>query len=305
MIKAIFNKSKPINLIFTSLMLLFGFLLMMLKSEQSGQSSLLNSVLVIFLAILSALLTDFIVKRNKLSGQNSFVVFFFSLFFFYFWGANNDSSLLFANFFILLALRKIISLKSQITITKKIFDAGICIAVASLFYFWSILFFIVLYFGIAIYAANYLKNWLVPVLGVFVVCINMTAYELVVNNQFFDLLTGVIDTNFNLLNNKVNGVIVGFFLMISIVSILFLPSRTRLMLQKNKLSYFVLIVALLVAVVLFLIAPNKSKETLLFLYFPLAVVFTCFFEKIKNPLIKSLVLYSMILISVVLCLLSS
>ena len=95
MITAIFNKSKPINLVLASLILAFGFLLVQFQTTDVLSVSLFfYKTGFLLLVILSALLVDFIVKKNALSGQNSFVVLFYALFFFYFWGSNIDFSLI-------------------------------------------------------------------------------------------------------------------------------------------------------------------------------------------------------------------
>jgi len=305
MITAIFNKSKPINLVLASLMLVFGFLIVQLQTTETLNVSLVfYKIGLLFLAILSALVVDFIVKKNGLSGQNSFVIFFYSLFFFYFWSSNSDFRLVFANLFILLALRKIVSLKSQLEITKKIFDAALWICVASLFHFWSILFLVVLYSGILIYVSNYYRNWLIPLVSAFVVFMIVSGYELVVNNNFFNFSNALVSMDYSQLNSDCNWMTGVFFAVILLVSLIFLPSRIRLKLQKNKLSYLILIIALIIGVVLFLISPNKSSAMLIFLYFPLAILFTSFFEKITKPIIQTVVLYSMLLVSVILCFIS-
>jgi len=305
MFTAIFNKSKPINLVLASLMLVFGFLLVQFQTTEAFniRAFFYKSGLV-FLAISSTLVVDFIVKKNALSGQNSFVVFFFALFFFHFWGSNSDFRLILANLFILLALRKIISLKSQLATTKKIFDAALWICIASLFHFWAILFLLVLYLGIVIYASNYYKNWLVPLVSAFVVFMIVSGYELVINNRFFNFSNTLISTDYSQVNSYFNWVIGVFFAVILLVSLIFLPSSIRLKLQKNKLSYLILIIALITALVLFLISPNKSSAMLVFLYFPLASLFASFFEKISKPIIQSVLLYGMLLFSVLLCFIS-
>lgn len=305
MITAIFNKSNPINLVISSLILIFGFLLVQLVvSETFNWSTFWYNILLLLLAISSMLLSDFIVKKNKLSDQNSFVIFFFSIFFFYFWSSSNNVNLLFSNFFILLALRKIISLRSQILISKKIFDASLWLSVATLFYFWSVLFFIVLYLGIAIYAASYFKNWLIPLVSVFLVFITMSAYSLVVNNHFFYFKEVLISTDYAELNLGFNWFLIGFFTLVTFVSVVFLPSRTRTLLQKNKLSYFILLVSLIIAILLFILSPSKTQEMLVFLYFPLAVIFTTFFEKIKKTSFQTIIIYSMLFLSILFCVVS-
>jgi len=306
MITAIFNKSKPINLVLASLILVFGFLLVQFQNTEAFSVSLFfYKIGQLFLAILSALVVDFIVKKNALSGQNSFVILFFALFFFYFWGSNSDFRLIFANLFVLLALRKIISLKSQLATTKKIFDAALWICVASLFHFWSILFLVVLYLGIVIYASNYYKNWLVPLVSAFVALMLVNGYELVVNNCFFSFHSTLISTDFSLFNSNVNLLICIIFSLLLLVSLVFLPSRIRLKFQKNKLSYLVLVAALIIAAILFSFSPNKNSAMLVFLYFPLASLFTSFFEKISKKILQDVLIYGLILVSVIVCFISA
>jgi len=302
MITAIFNKSKPINLVLASLILVFGFLLVqILKAETITIDLFFSKLGMVFIAVLNVLIVDFIVKKNALSGQNSFVVLFFALFFFYFWGFSEDYRLVLSNLCVLLALRKIISLKSQSATTKKIFDAGLWICIASLFHFWTILFLVVLYIGITIYSSNYYKNWLVPIISIFVVFMIVNAFELVINNQFFQFSSTKISTDFQVMNSNYNLSIVTLFFMILLVSLVFLPSRIRLKLQKNKLSYLILVVALIIAILLISISPNKSIAMLIYFYFPLATLFTSFYEKISKPWLQSVLLYSMMIASVIGC----
>jgi len=306
MITAIFNKSKPINLVLASLILVFGFLLVqILRAEMVTIGVFFYKLGVVFVAVLNVLIVDFIVKKNALSGQNSFVALFFSLLFFYFWGFSEGYRLVLANLFVLLALRKIISLKSQAATTKKIFDAALWICIASLFHFWAILFLVVLYVGITMYASNYYKNWLIPFISVFVVFMIVNAFELVVNNHFFQFSNTRISTDFQVLNSNYNVSIVALFFMILLVSLVFLPSRIRLKLQKNKWSYSILVVTLIIAAILFFMSPNKSIAMLIFLYFPLATLFTSFYEKISKPRLQSVLLYSMVIASVIGCFIST
>ncbi len=302
MITAIVNKSKPINLVFTSLMVVFSFLLVYLQTDQTTTAFVFfQNLLLVFVAIFSVLLTDFIVKKNKITGQNSFVAFFFAMFFFLFWGSNQDFRLAFSNVFILMALRKIISLKSQVDTTKKLFDASLWLCVATLFHFWAILYFIVLYLGIVIYAQNNYKNWLVPLVSIFSVSMILNAYELLFNGSFFTFSNTLMVLDFSKFDLFYNWFAVVFFVVILLVSLVFLPSRINAMLQANKLSYFILISALLVAIAIFIVSADKTRSLFIFMYFPLAVLFATFFEKLKKKTLQSVVIYLMLIISILFC----
>ncbi|MGB1269927.1 MAG: DUF6427 family protein [Flavobacteriaceae bacterium] len=305
MITAIFNKSKPINLVLASLLLVFGFVIVQLKSiDVFNLNSFLYDLFELSLAVLSVMIIEFIVKKNSISEQNSFVIMFFSIFSFCFWNTSETVTLLLSNLFVLLALRKIISLKTQTNTSQKIFDAGLWICVAALFHFWAILFFIVLYISIAFYSSDYYKNWLIPLVSVFVVFTMVNGYEMIVHNTFYKFSDTTIVRGFHDISSRIDIAIVIFFSLILMVSLFFLSTSVKTKLQKNKMSYVVLLFALLIAIIIMFLAPNKSVSMLLYAYFPLAVLFTVFFERIPKVRLQSIILYLLLFASVLLCLLS-
>src|SRR5690606_27205313 len=66
-----------------------------------------------------------------------------------------------------------------------IFDASLWIALASCFYFWSALFFIVLYAGIFIFSRENYRNWIIPLTGMGVVIVFSNAFTLLFQNAFY------------------------------------------------------------------------------------------------------------------------
>ena len=302
MITAIFNKSKPINLVFSILILVFGFVITQLLSvEIFNSGSFINNVSSLGVAAVSVLLIDFIVKKNSISEQNSFVVLFFSIFFFCFWSHQDILNLVLSNFFILLALRKIISLKTQTNTTQKVFDASLWLCVAALFYFWTILFFIVLYIGIAFYSSDYYKNWLIPFVSVFVVFSIVSGYEIIFHQRFYEFSDSTIVRGFHDISSTIDISVISFFSILILVSLFFLSASVKSKLQKNKMSYVVLLMALLVALIIMLLAPNKSVSILLFGYFPLSALFSVFFERLSKERIQSLIIYIVFITSIILC----
>lgn len=306
MITAIFNKSKPINLVLASLLLVLGSVIIQLKS---GSIYSWNSVLYNFtelcVAVFSVLLIDFIVKKNSISEQNSFVVLFYSIFCFCFWNSSETLYLMLSNLFVLLALRKIISLKTQTNTTQKIFDAGLWICIATLCHFWAILFFLILYIGIAFYSSDYYKNWLIPAVSVFTVFTVVTGYEMVVHNEFYQFSNTTIVRGFHNISSSVDVAVLVFFSLILAVALLFLSPSVKQKLQKDKLSYVILLFALLIALIVIFLASKKTVSMLLYGYFPLAALFGIFFEKIQKTYIQSVMLYLMVFASLLLCFLSA
>src|SRR5690606_9238103 len=98
-------------------------------------------------------IVDFIVKRNRLSGTNSFALMYYTLLMVVFPEVLIDSNGIFCSFFLLLSIRRIISLRSLRDVKLKLFDATLWIMVASLFYEWALLYLIVVFAGLYFYDA--------------------------------------------------------------------------------------------------------------------------------------------------------
>lgn len=300
MITTIFKKSKPINLVISAFIILIGFSIVEIKGMNfSLESDFFIRIIAALAVIFSVLVVDFIVKKNNISERNSFVILFFSLFFFFYWDFAKDNQLVFSNLFILLALRKIISLKSQILITKKIFDAALWISIATLFSFWSILFLLVLYLGIILYASNYYKHFLVPLVSVFVVFIIINSYQLFFYGDYFHFLSDTVMLDFENFFTIKNTLATIIFLIMALTGIIFFLPSIKNKTQKNKSSYYILFSSLIIALIIGVITPNKGLGVLIFTYFPLAALFTVVYERLKNELLTSSVIYLLIILSIV------
>ena len=137
MITTIFSKSKPINFLIVFSITLIAFFLLPFKYPNlvNAETSIWTNIAVFILVYLSILLLNFIVTKNLLSQQNNYEILLFALFFLAIPQASLDYKIVVSNFFILLTLRRLISVRSKKDVIKKLFDSGFLIALASLFYF--------------------------------------------------------------------------------------------------------------------------------------------------------------------------
>src|SRR5690606_3096972 len=164
MISSFFGKTKPINYIIL-LVFLFGFYWIVhlyLFHKRYWSDQLLGQAVVIGCLMFTIYLVDFIVKRNKLLMTTSFASMYYTLLIVVFPEVLIDSNGIFCSFFLLLSIRRILSLRSLKDIKLKLFDATLWIMVASLFYEWAILYLILVFVAIYFYDAKNIRNWLIP-----------------------------------------------------------------------------------------------------------------------------------------------
>ena len=164
MISSVFGKTKPVNyiLVLTSLFVCFILIRFGPFPLEDPVSELPAQTLALACLLFSVLAVNFIVQRNQLTGPHSYAIYFFGVLVLMFPESMVDRQTILANFFILLALRRLISLKSLRDTKAKIFDGTLWILISSLFLNWSVLFLALVWIHIYFYDPKNLRNWLVP-----------------------------------------------------------------------------------------------------------------------------------------------
>ena len=180
MLTNFFSNSKPFHFISINLLLFVGYTLynFQISNFEHGIIELILSTFKFSLYIALMLIFGFIIKKNKLTQINSYALFSFGCFLLMVPILFQDSKPVFSLLFLLLALRRILSFNSKKNIQKKILDASLWIGIATLFYFWSLLFFLVLYAALIQLATKNYKLFLIPIIGALIVFVFTTVYFL-------------------------------------------------------------------------------------------------------------------------------
>jgi len=300
MLTSFFGKSKPFNFIVVSVYLISGyfFYLLFKGNIEISIPFLLQIPLSLLTYLFFVFLLNFINKKNKLTKNNTYSILFFSTFFIMFPSVFKESNLVLSNVFLLLALRRIISLPSEINTEKKILDASLWISIAALFNFWSILFFAVLFLTIFERASKNYKYILIPFVGIFTVFTLTTVYYLLVNDSFLWFLELKTYIGFDFSEYKSPQLIVP----ILFVTTIFLASIIQKILYKKKiplkekLKNRILFYTLLIGIILILISPIKNGSEFIFLFVPLSIFATSYIETTKKLWISETVLWTTVLL---------
>jgi len=139
MITSFFSKSKPINFLIVFFISFVALLTAVFKYQSGGftMERLVKLALIFGVSYLSILVVDFIVTKNALTRKSNYEILLYSLFLLLVPQVFTNQEVLVSNLLILLALRRIVSIRSQKEVIKKLFDAGVLVALASLIYFWG------------------------------------------------------------------------------------------------------------------------------------------------------------------------
>ncbi|WP_029034304.1 DUF6427 family protein [Salinimicrobium terrae] len=306
MLTSFFSNSRPINFIIVAVYILIFYLFANLNILFTAPFwIILQELGMLVVLVLSVFLLNFISGRNELTGRNAFKSILFAGFLCMFTAALQNNDIILANLFLLLALRRILSLRSQRETIKKIFDATFWVGVASLFYFWSILFLFVVFFGILVHVGHRFKNWLVPLIALLTLFSIVTSVDLLVTNSFYTLSDWMQTSNFDFQNFQNPELLLpaAFLLALTAWSSFFYILIIQKVSANAKSSLFLILLCAGVALTVAVLAPTKDGSELMFFFAPLAIVVTNYFQNMNDKWFKEILLMSIILLPVLLLLL--
>jgi hypothetical protein len=298
MITSVFKKSTIVNysLIVTLLAVCF-FLYQTSNSLIANSAKGFSNTATLFLLLLASFfLVNFTVKKNNLTKDSSYTILFFLLFLLIFPAILSSTSLLFANFFLLLAIRRLISLQTLKSPKEKIFDASMWIFIASLFHFWCILFILLVYISIFFHVSRDYRNWLLPFVAFFATAVIFMVSALAFDQTWITHIINQTQTNFELdyFTNNYQNIALSFFVVTAlyfVASMMVSLTNKPLILQA---SYKKMIFGFLIGVTIFLISPEKNNTTLIFTFMPLSVMCTTNIESSQSQTYQEIVLLLLI-----------
>jgi len=300
MISTIFGKTKPINyIIVLSFLFVLYWVVHFLRFDMGYPPiELLAQSLILGVLLFSIFIVDFVIKRNKLNDTNSFAMLFYALLIMVFSETLIDYNVIFCSLFLLLAMRRIVSLRSLKNTKLKIFDATMLIIVASLFYQWAVLYLILIFVSIYIYEPKNSKNWLVPLAAVFTVF--MIAYSVLILADNTSFLTEHYQFSFEknlfyFLDHAINFKLVAYIILTIVAGIFTFIRLGKVGLGKIA-TVRLIAFYFLIGLVLNVLTSSEGVYPIMVLFFPTVVFMTSFVEAIKKPNIKEIVLMTAIVV---------
>lgn len=298
MITSVFRKSTPLNFSLVVILMLVFFSIYQFQDLSWMNSFLLISKKVMLFCVLlaSVFITDFVAKKNGLIKDSTYTILFYFLFLIFFPSVLDNTNLLISNFFILLALRRLISLQSLKASKEKIFDASLWIFLATLFHFWSILFIVLVFISIIFHVARDYRNWILPFIAFFITAILFLLFATVFNLNVLEYITESVKINFKIdyfTNNYQNGALSIY----ATVALFFLVSMFATLSNRPQLlhtSFKKIIASFFIGVLVYIISANKSNDLLVFTFAPLAILATSHIEIPQLKLKQEMVLFVLI-----------
>jgi len=299
MITSLFRKSTPLNYSLVVILLLFCFFMYQFHDTNIANTlSLKAAILAVLLGLL--FVVNFIVKKNGLTKNSSYTILFYLMCLLFFPPVFSDFKLLLANLFLMMAMRRLISLQSLKLPKEKIFDASLWIFVASLFHFWCILFILLVFISIIFHVSRDYRNWLLPFVAFFAIAIIFVLAAMIFNPTWIEHFMEQSKMNFQLdyFTNNYQNIALSMYVVTAlyfVFSMIFSVTNKPLILQA---SFKKMIFAFFIGIVVFLISPEKNNTILMFTFMPLSVMATSNIEYSQSKMYQEIVSALFIILAV-------
>lgn len=295
MLSVRFENTKPITFIIVLLALLIGdglFQFKILQLPLSDVSHLTVLMSTFVLLFLSLLLLHRIDRWNELTDtKNCYSIAFFSIFVVLFPTLFDKVKLVGANLLIIVALWRVLTLKTGDGIPQKLFDTSLLIICAGLLHPWALIFLLNVWISLLFYGAEKRRYWFIPLLAIITVSILLGAILLILQEPFpIDDFTNLITSD---INNLLN------FSSHSIATTIAVCSLALLLLVALAVYYFRSVYHSISSLVVIqflwigLIVVFLSKEVI-YTFAPIAILFALYVEKIRVWWLKETVLWSLL-----------
>ncbi|WP_299798767.1 DUF6427 family protein [uncultured Maribacter sp.] len=303
MISSIFEKTKPVNFI---ILLVFLFLFYWSVQFYLFDLSMSNveiapSIGILTILLFSVFIVDFVVKRNKLTSTNSFAILFFTLLFVVFPETLGDNNAIFTSFFLLLAMRRLLSIKSLKNIKLKIFDASLWICISSVFYEWALLYLLLVFVAIYIYEPKNIRNWLVIISVGF--CFLIILYGILVLLDKTNFILEHYDFAINY--DAIFPIKWWTSLKMTLYALFNIALAFSAFVHLSKSGVGKVIVMRLIAfsfvigLVVNVLVTSENNNAVMITFFPSVIFIVNYLESIKKPKFLELILVSSILIPII------
>ena len=284
------------------LLIAFVFSKFFIENQALSITNIATQIGTFTVCIFSIFVLNFLSVKNDLTHKNSYNILFVTLFMVMLPQTFMETKMVVANLFILLAFRRIISLRTQKELKKKLFDAAFWISLASLLFFWSLLFYILIFAALFLYAIPELKNWAIPFIGVLAVTCLTVCVLIVAGTDittYFSEMNYSISFDFTSLNSKSMIITITIILTYFVWSLFHYIGIMKTKARTKKPTSVLVVLATLIALLIVVVSPEKTGAEFIFLLAPLAIIVTNYMETIPEKWFKETLIWILIILPIV------
>ncbi len=302
MISTLFGTSKPINQVL--LMAITAVLFLASNAALHGGPwtpwTVFMGLVGLLTLALSIFIIDFIIYKNRLTKRNNYALFIFTVLLGSYPYIYTFPRMLLAHVFLLLAFRRLLSLRSQRSVKSKIFDGALWVCVAGSFHDWTLIYLLAVFLAISVFKVADSKNVIIPFIAVGVV--GMLYFTYCYLFYPLDAISRNFSFSMKMDTEKYSGplfmVPTLWSLIVGGVSLVFYLYSFRVKGTNRKMTDSFMLVLAGIGIVIGIITDRENGSEHLFSLFPASVIITNYIERVKNFWYKEAILLGFLLLPI-------
>ena len=300
MLTSFFGKSKPVNTIVVLVYMTIGFLAATISLHDGAFSAvtIMQTIGLWLLYVFTMFVLTFISQKNKLTRRTSYRILLFAAFTLAFPEALNTPEILISGVFIMLAIRRILSLRTDRYMERKLFDAGFWIGLSILTFFWSGLFGLVLIGALFYYGKSIWRYWFIPLLALAAIAVLVICYALYTDQMpvIWSRIYDPVSFDFSAYSNLNVLIPVAFCVAFMLWAVwAFIKELGSSSAAIRPIFYLILLFAI-VGLAIVLVSPQKNGAVWYYFAIPLAIISSSFFEDASSSWIPEVLLWMIVLL---------
>lgn len=300
MISSLFGQTRPANYILVSSALFVFFILA--NTGGIGQWGIAMNFFQLLLnlgcLIFSVFLVNFIVQRNQLTAAHSFALLFYSIFLVLFPKTLLDSEAIYATVCLLLAQRRLVSMRSLKNVKAKVFDGAFWICVSSLFINWMALYIVLVWLYIAFYVPKQLNYWFIPLVAAMGVALTGWSVSFLLGDPGYLYR----HYTFSLPTWNADAALMRTFLKAGIFILAIMAAGAAAFVRQGKsgqgkvTQLRLLLLAWAIGILVAVLTGERIGSTIMIIFLPSAVFMARYAESIRRELLRDLMIFGLMVL---------
>ncbi len=293
MIATFFNKSTPLEKLSVIILLSLVVVVDVFSTNAVDLNFIFfaKKIAVLIFLFVNLFLVQFISKKNGLRKENAYDILLVVIFIAMFPLITVNNAILVSHFLLLLAFRRIYSLRTIKNTKEKLFDGSLYIGLAAIVYPWSIFYLFLPYSAIIAFNKRTVRNVIIPLVGAITPIFIYGTYLFLTDN--LDSAFIQLDTSFSFGTYNSLQLLIPITLILGFLIWTIFPTTIKIITVNNELknSWYLILSHLIISIFILIPSPVKNGAEFLFLFFPLAIIFTNYLQLVNEKWFKDVFLY--------------
>lgn len=248
--------------------------------------------------ILPMLLLHFITQKNDLTNKGTNTILLYAFLTGMLPNALTSTDILISNAFLILAIWNLLHLRNEKRIKAKILNTSIYIGIASIAFFWSLGFLLLVYLAVFYFEPKNYRNWIIPIIGLCIVYLFTNCFTLLFYDSFFSIhqYVDIVSLSFQNYLQKEQLFSVGILLVCVVVFLSIYLIKLHRKPANLKPILRLIVVYLVLSICVIIVSPQKDTSELLLIIPPLAIIGTTCLEIDYNPLAREINIWIFLLL---------